>query len=177
MIIRSVGDGDPDTKEVIETFKLSNFAITPEIRFYVSRKGYGQGFYIAPFYRYASFKTNNLIFDYENTFNVESSITLSGNLTSNTGGIMFGAQWPLGKHMCLDWWILGPHYGSGTGNFTGVSSQPLTPDEQSNLKQELEDLDIPFTNKTVNVNANGASLKLDGPWAGIRAGILLGFKF
>lgn len=177
LILNAIGDDDDDTREVIETFKLSNSAITPEIRFYIGKKGYGQGFYIAPFYRHANFKTNTLTFDYENSLNVESSINLSGKLTTNTGGILFGAQWALGKHLLLDWWIMGPHFGSGNGNFSGVPSKPLTPDEQNELRQELEDLDIPFTNKTVNVNANSASLKLDGPWAGVRSGILFGFRF
>lgn len=175
-ILEAVGD-DPDTKEVLETFKLSNFAITPEIRFYVSKKGFGRGFYIAPFYRYASFETNNLVFDYSNTTGGESNITLSGKLTTNTGGLLFGTQKSLGKHICLDLWFFGPHYGSGTGTFAGVSTQALTPSEQNDLRQELEDLDIPLTNKTVVVTANSASLKLDGPWAGIRAGISLGIKF
>lgn len=177
LILNVVDEDDADTKEVIENFKLSNFAFTPEIRFYLNKKGYGQGFYIAPFYRYANFKTSNLIFDYDTDSGGEGSIKLSGELTANTGGLMFGAQWALGKHMCLDWWILGPHFGSGTGTFSGISSQPLTANEQNDLREELNDIDIPLTKETVNVNANGASLKLDGPWAGIRAGISLGIKF
>lgn len=176
-ILKLVGDTDPNTKKAIETFELSNFAFTPEVRFYLSKRGYGRGFYIAPFYRYASFNTNQLIFTYENSSNVESDISLSGKLTASTGGLMFGAQWPLAKHVSLDWWIFGPHYGSGSGNFTGVSDQPLTQVEQNDLRQQLENLDIPLTNKTVQVNANSASLKLDGPWGGLRAGLLLAIKF
>ena len=175
-IVDQVGNDDPDTKNTIETFELSNFAITPEVRLYLSKKGYGRGFYLAPFYRYASFKTSTLNFDYEGT-GTSGTISLSGKLTANTAGLMLGAQWALGKHFSLDWWILGPHYGSGTGDFAGKSSRTLTTEEQTDLRDQLNDLDIPLTDKTVNVNANGASLKLDGPWGGIRAGILLGFRF
>ena len=171
-ISNSIGDDDPETKKTIENLRMSNFAITPELRFYLG-KGYGKGFYIALFYRYASFTIDHLPVDYDNN----TSLDLSGKLTSNTGGIMFGAQWNLGKHFCLDWWMFGPHYGSGTGNFTGVSSQPLTPAQQDELRSNLEDIDIPLTTKTINVNANGASLKLSGPWGGIRSGVLLGIKF
>lgn len=177
IILEEVGDDDPDTKEVIENLKVSNFAITPEVRFYVGRKGYGRGFYIAPFYRFASFKTNNLIFDFQNSANQESNISLSGTVTAHTGGLMFGAQWLLGKNMCLDWWILGPHYGAGKGDLSGLAKQPLTPDEQTQLRNELEDLDIPLTDKTVTVNASGAAIQLNGPWAGVRAGISLGIRF
>jgi hypothetical protein len=175
-IVKQVGDDDPDTKNTIETFELSNFAITPEIRFYLSKKGYGRGFYLAPFYRYASFKTSTLNFDYEGA-GTSGTISLSGKLTANTAGLLLGSQWLLGKRVSLDWWILGPHYGSGTGDFSGKSSRALTSQEQNDLREQLEDIDIPLTDKTVNVNANGASMKLDGPWGGIRSGISLGFKF
>ena len=46
----------------------------------------------------------------------------------------------------------------------GISSKPLTIDEQNGLREALEDFEISLTNKTVNVNANGASMLLDGPW-------------
>jgi hypothetical protein len=175
-ILNIVGD-DEDAKKVIETVRLQNFAITPEFRFYVGKKGYGRGFYIAPFYRYAKYESTQLIFTYENSASIESEIKLSGNLTSNTGGIMFGAQWPLGKRLCIDWWIFGPHYGTGKGDFSGIASKPLTDYEQNDLRMELEELEIPLTEKTVIVSANGASMLLDGPWGGIRAGLSLGFKF
>jgi hypothetical protein len=176
LILKAVND-DADTKKVIDNFRISDFAFTPEIRFYLSKKGYGRGFYIAPFYRYANFKATNLIFDYQNILSQQSSINLSGKLTSNTGGILFGTQSKLGKHMCFDLWLFGPHYGAGKGDFTGVSSKPLTPAEQNDLRQKVEDLDIHLTHKTVNVNANGAALSLRGPWGGIRGGISLGVKF
>ncbi|MGN6164394.1 MAG: hypothetical protein ACTHOF_07630 [Flavisolibacter sp.] len=176
-IVKLVGDDDPDTKETIEKLRISNYAITPEIRFYLSKKGYGQGFYIAPFYRYASFNTNNVTVHYEDNAGNQSSISLSGKLTTNTGGILFGVQKSLGKHVCLDWWLFGPHYGNGIGNFTGTPDKPLTQDEQTDLKQQLDDIDIPLTNKTVTVTAGSASLKLDGPWGGLRMGLSIGVSF
>jgi hypothetical protein len=154
---------------------LSNIAITPEVRFYLG-KGNGRGFYIAPFYRYARYKTNTLPFDYEGA-GTSGTINLSGTLTSNTGGLMFGSQWLIGRRVVLDWWIFGPQYGSGKGYFEGTSSQPLTQQEQDDLRQTLNDIDIPLTDKAVNVTANGASMKLSGPWAGIRSGISLGVRF
>ncbi len=176
-ILDAVGTNDPDTKNTIEQLKLSNTAITPEFRFYLSKKGYGRGFYFAPFYRYARFSTNDMVFTFQNIVNVSSTINLSGTLTSNTAGILLGSQWALGKHVCLDIWILGPHYGSAKGDFNGVSGQPLTTEEQNDIRQQLNDIDIPLTNKTVTVNANGAAMHLDGPWAGIRSGISFGIRF
>jgi hypothetical protein len=176
-ILKAVNDDDPDTKKIIQDFRMSNYAITPEVRFYLNKKGYGRGFYIAPFYRYASFTSNDLNVFYTDDNNVEQSIKMSGKLTSNTGGLLLGVQSDLGKHVVLDISFFGPHYGSGKGDFSGTTSQPLTPDEQDDLREQLEDIDIPFTDKTVNVNANGASLKLDGPWGGYRFAISLGVRF
>jgi len=171
-----VGD-DAETKDQIANVNFGNTAITPEFRFYVGKKGYGRGFYLAPFYRYATYKGSGLNFTYENSVNVKSNIAMSGELKGNTFGLMFGAQWALGKHVSLDWWILGPHYGNGTGDFTGLSSKPLAPDEQADLRKELEDFEVPLTTKTVTVNANGATVKLDGPFGGVRAGLCIGIRF
>jgi Protein of unknown function (DUF3575) len=175
-ILDAVGD-DPDTRDVLDRFQMSNLAITPEFRFYLSKRGYGRGFYLAPFYRYASYKTSKLEFDYDDGAGGTETINMTGKLTSNTGGLLLGAQWPLGKRLVLDWWILGPHYGSGNGLFSGASTQTMTPAEQDDLRTQLEDIDIPLTNTKVVVTANGASLELDGPWAGIRAGFSLGIRF
>ena len=45
---------------IVNDAKLSNYSVTPEIRFYVGKKGYGQGFYIGPYYRYASFEVKDV---------------------------------------------------------------------------------------------------------------------
>lgn len=170
-------NNNQDAKDAIESLRLGNIAITPELRFYMSKKGYGRGFYIAPFYRYASFKINQLEFNYTNNSNTQSSMFISGKITANTGGILFGAQWPMGKHCGLDLWIVGPHYGSGNGNFSGTSSTPLTQSEQDDLSKSLNDFKIPTINKTVTVTANQATMKLDGGWAGIRSGLSFGVRF
>jgi len=180
MILKQVGDNE-DASDVIEKLKIGNMAFTPEIRFYLGKKGYGRGFYIAPFYRYAKYEASNFVKNYEyqdeNDQQVNASITLSGNVTANTVGLMFGAQWALGKFVCLDWWLLGPHYGKSKGDLTGIPSQPIPPEGQTEIRQTLEDLEIPMVKQTVEVSANRVNMKIDGPWAGIRAGISLGIRF
>ena len=101
--IKLAGEEDTEFQDLIESVQLSNFAITPGFRFYIGRKGYGRGFYIAPFYPYAIYKVNQLRFTYENDLGDDLKIDLSGKLNSNTGGLLFGAQWPLGKRLCIDW--------------------------------------------------------------------------
>ena len=176
-ILNSIDDEGSETETTIDKFRLSRFSITPEMRFYIGREGYGRGFYIAPFYRFTSSKSNELYFYYDDDMSNQQSIALSGKLNSHTGGFMLGAQWAFGRSVVLDWWILGPHYGVSNGEFKGVSSETLSASEQNDLRQELEDTDIPLTNKTVTVTANGANMKFDGPWGGIRAGFSIGVRF
>lgn len=107
----------------------------------------------------------------------QNSLRLSGKLTTHTEGIMLGAQWNVGKRVCIDWWILGPHHGSGKGEFSGISDRELNAREQKNLAGELNNLDIPSGAKTVVVSSKGASLQLGGLWAGIRGGIAIGLRY
>jgi hypothetical protein len=176
-ILSLMDDDDPDTKDMIEKFRISNFAITPEIRFYLSKKGYGQGFYIALFYRYAQYTSNNLPVDYSYDDGSDGTTDLTGKLTTNTGGFMLGVQTMLGKNVCLDSWILGPHIGGCNGDFTGTPDKPLSANEQDDLRKSMEDTDIPFVNIKADVNANSAKMNLTGPWAGLRIGLSLGIRF
>lgn len=177
LVLKKIDNNDVETRDAIESFRLSNFAFTPEMKLYLSKRGYGRGFYMSFFYRYAKFTSNKLLFEVEDSPGVTRKLDFSGTISANTGGILFGVQWPIGKSLCLDLMILGPHFGSGKGLLSATTSPPLTSNEQNDLRTDLEDLDIPFTRKTVTVNANGGTLKLDGPWAGIRSGINLGFRF
>jgi Protein of unknown function (DUF3575) len=175
--VNIAGASNPDAVATINGLRVSNFAITPEFRFYVGKNGYGKGFYIAPFYRYASFKSDDLPINYTNANNQTNTLTLKGDIKANSAGIMFGAQWFLGGALTLDWWIVGANYGSSKGTFTGKSSIPLTTEEQNDLKTTIDDFTIPLVKKTSVVNANGATINISGPWAGIRGGISIGFRF
>jgi len=164
---------DPDTEKQVENTRVGNFAFTPEVRYYVGRKGALHGFYIAGFTTIANY-TAELPYQYTDA-GTTKTIPMSGNVTTFTGGIMFGSQWKLGKRVNLDLWIIGPNYGTSNGKLSGQKA--LTPSEQSSLRSEFDDLDIPFTKTSYDVNANGATLFIKGPWAGIRSGLCVGFAF
>ena len=176
-VIKAIGENDPETINFLETFKISNYAITPEVRIYLSRKGYGRGFYLAPFYRYSNFSTNNVSIQFNSDNGQKQTVDLAGNLSGSSAGLMLGAQWELGKHLCLDWWILGPHYGSAKGSFTGTTNRELSLKEQYEIKKQIEDIELPIVEKTVTTTSNSANLTISGPWAGVRAGICFGFRF
>lgn len=159
---------------------LSNFTVEP--RFYPGGK-YGKGFYIAPYYRNSSFKADELKYQYEyddNAGNItEIPLLISGKATANSVGLMLGNQFVFGKtkNLVLDFWIIGGHYGKGKGDFAGKSSRPLTQQEQDLIKKDLSDIDIPLVKYEVETDANGANIKLDGPWAGLRSGLSFGYRF
>jgi hypothetical protein len=163
---------DPSTDKQLDQFETSNTAITPEIRFYLGKQAM-RGFYLAPFARYSTYK-GSLPFEFD-VNGTTQNMPLSGKLTTITGGLLIGAQWKLGGRLYLDWWMLGPQYGSADGSLDGKKA--LSADEQRELRAELQDIEIPFAKTTTTVDANGARLDIKGPWAGIRAGLNLGIRF
>lgn len=167
-----------DSKDDFKDIQVANSSFTLETRFYLGKEGFGKGFYIAPYYRNTSFKVDNFTYEYDTNGQI-IPVKISGNAKANSGGLLLGAQWFLGnkKNWVLDWWIVGAHYGSGKGDLRGNSSRALTADEQAVLKSELEDLDIPLVKYTTKVDANGANIYLDGPWAGLRSGLSFGYRF
>lgn len=170
---------EPDDQQVIDILneaQLSNFAITPEVRFYLGKKGYGRGFYVSLFYRYSNFDANNIDADFEEE-DISVNVDMKGNIKSHTVGFVLGSQWALSKHLCLDLWFLGPHYGTGSGSFTGIPSTPMSTEEQNTVRDKLNELEIDPYTKTVEVNQNKATVNIKGPFGGFRAGLSLGIKF
>jgi hypothetical protein len=168
---------DPDAQVVINNSIIGNYAITPEIRFYTGKKKYGNGFYFSLFYRYGHYTANDVLIPYDTDRGEQVILNTSGNISAHTGGFMIGAQWSLGKHLCLDWWILGPQFGVSKGDMLSLSSAPLDPVDQQDIEDNLNDIDIPMFKQTVNVAADKVSMVFNGPWAGLRAGLSLGVRF
>ena len=172
-------DTDPGFKEI--SLNGNNFTLEP--RFYVGKRGFGQGFYIAPYYRYSSYKVSN----YSTTVDVTVNgipydsvlINFTGDASAHSGGLLIGSQWFLGKseNIVLDAWFLGAHFGKATGNLDGITNRKLNSLEQQEVQKELDKLDIPIVEYKATVNENGANIKVDGPWAGLRIGLSLGYRF
>lgn len=175
-IIKKIDSDDQETIDIINGLKLNNFAITPEIKLYAG-KGYGEGFYVSFFYRYSSFDLKGFPLEFDNDGGSETTLDLSGNLTSHTGGILLGLQKNIGKFLALDLWFLGPHAGAGKAKLTGISSSPLSAQEQQNVKDALDDIDIPLLKPSYEISADKVVVKADGPWAGLRMGISFGIRF
>lgn len=164
---------DPDIERQLNNTKVGNMAFMPEVRFYLGKKGAFRGFYLGPFASIARYNAD-ILFEYDDAGSTKT-IPLSGDVNTFTGGLMIGAQWKLSQLIYLDWWILGPNYGTSKGDVTGKKT--LNASEQQSLRDELANLDIPLTKFTYTVDGNGATINFKGPWAGVRSGICLGFRF
>lgn len=156
----------------IKNFKTGNFAITPEVRFYLGEHAF-KGFYLAPFASFSNYKANGPFLFQSSQGDLE--MPLSGNVKTVTGGLYIGSEFNLTDRVGLDLFI-GPNYGSLSGTISG--DKTLNNDEQKGLRDGLNDLnEIPMIKTKYTVTANGASVDLDGNWPGLRGGISVSFRF
>lgn len=154
---------------------MSNFTIEPRI--YLG-KGFGKGFYLAPYYRHSSVKADHVTLQ-GNYDNEDVTVNISGKASANSGGLLMGVQWFLGRNenWVLDLWIVGAHYGGATGSFRGTTSRPLTQEQQDQLKQQIDEIEVPLVKYKTTTDANGVTIALNGPWTGVRSGISVGYRF
>ncbi|MFM1795215.1 MAG: hypothetical protein RL642_1600 [Bacteroidota bacterium] len=105
LIFRSaIPVSDQQARESLDELKLSNAALTPEVRFYVGKKGYGRGFYLAPFYRNAKFSGKGLGIDFTLDNGQNATFNMQGSIKSSTFGLLLGAQ---RKTVPMKWrWIM-----------------------------------------------------------------------
>ncbi len=168
---------DAETEDIIRNLLVSSYTITPEIRFYLGKKGYGRGFYTALFYRYGHYEVSNVPIPYTNDMEEDITIDTQGEIVSHTGGFLLGYQWALGKHMCLDWQMFGPHFGVSSGDFLGLPSASLSQQDQTDIEEEFLNIDSSMFDQTVDATADEVNMSIDGPWAGIRFAVSIGVKF
>ncbi len=156
----------------IKNFKTGNFAITPEVRFYLGKQAF-KGFYLAPFASFSNFNASGPFLFQSTQGDLE--MPLKGNIKTVTGGLYIGSEFNLAKRIGLDVFI-GPNYGSLSGTIAGTKT--LNNDEQNGLRNGLNDLEkIPMIDTKYTVTGDGASVDLDGNWPGLRGGISVSFKF
>ncbi|NOX85755.1 MAG: DUF3575 domain-containing protein [Chlorobi bacterium] len=177
LLIKMTGYDDPAKEDAIRGIKMSTYSISPEVRFYTGKKGYGKGFYVALSYRYSHFELNKLTYIYADYPAADSSVSFTGKMNVHYAGVLLGAQWFVGKHFTIDWWFFGPLVGYERSSVKGIASVPLSQEDQDDLRDYLEAINFPNTEKTINVDQYGATVGLKGLMYGMRFGLALGFRF
>lgn len=169
-------DSEGDATFEIEKLKYSNFSFAPEIKLYLGKKGAFQGFYIAAF---AKIETTKIKYEYQFEelilLGEDPNLPLTGNIKAFSGGIYFGVQWHLGKNIYLDWQIIGGNYGSA--NIDIKANKNLSAEEQAELQGFAEDLKDSFDKIDYEINDKGIRLKGKMPWAGLRTGLSVAYRF
>jgi hypothetical protein len=160
-------------------FTMSNHAITPEFRYYLG-KGTLAGVYLSAYARFAKFDVSvPLRYTYqEGSVKKSEKVNLVGDITSTSGGLMIGSQFNLGKHMVLDIWIIGAHFGGSKGNINGSFGRTLSQADQQTLLESLRNTNTNPFSFEYTVTSNNVKVDATGPWAGVRAaGLNFGFRF
>lgn len=180
---KSLIDND-ETIDILENTKQGATSFAVEARYYPGKKGPMRGFYLAPYIKHATYAASlplSIDFDPPAGSGIEKieEVMTEGDLKTLSFGLGLGVQFRISKSISLDWRIIAPGYGSSSGSLKGRADRNLTPDEQAELRDELEDLKdgIPLVELDPEVNAEGIAVKLKGPWAGIRTGLSIGFRF
>lgn len=174
-IENSIGDEDPETLKFVQDTRVGGFAITPEFRYYVGA-GYGKGFYLAPYLRYQRFNIES-IYAFEDDQNTIQNIDFKGDYNNFGIGLMVGSQFMLGKYITLDWWILGPQYGSNKLNLR-ASGFNLSDDDVNTLRNDITDVEFLGIKPETDISNTNATIKASKGFAAIRGfGLCLGFRF
>jgi hypothetical protein len=173
--------GNADAKRAIETTVFTRYNVTAEYRFYFSGNA-PKGLYFAPFLRYMNM---NLSQNY--TFTPSDEKLHTAHMTAAFSGFgvgfLIGDQFLIGNHFAIDWWIIGPFYGTNiTADFLGTDPQmgDMSAQDLANLKHNIESVKLPLytTTATVTPENNTVEAKLVGPYYGIRAfGLCLAYRF
>jgi len=154
-------------------FQIGNTAWTIEGRLYLGL-GRMKGFYLAPYLRFADFDLSAPVKYTSGTASKEANFV--GNVKSTSPGLMIGWQFQLVGKLVMDIQLIGGHYGHSNGDLNFIA--PLNAQEQTALQQSINNIKSDPFKFTSTVTANGAQIKTDGPWAGIRgANIGIGLRF
>ena len=116
-------------------------------------------------------------FDVNITIDKKYLVTAGGDFKTAVIGVMLGAQWELGEHFALDWWIIGAGFGGQKGTFSAVGD--FSNSDIEDIKTELAstDADFPGSFKST-VTSSKVEIEYKSGFPAIRGfGLCLGYKF
>lgn len=159
-------------------------SITPELRFYLSKKQAPYGTYLGLFGRYNYYPSKAVaeMDVYYGGLNFVLTLPIDTRVYTKTAGLVLGHQFKLGNRFTFDWSIIGGHYGRITPH--GDSNQDLSAFDaefRDRLRNKIiETFKIDTNYLSVDVNPLGVKIeniqKL--PFINLRGfGFSLGYKF
>lgn len=190
-----LGFGLDQLASELKDTKVGSTSYSLDFRFYLSRRGYGHGFYLQPYFRHESHSLSDFRLDYKTStlatnLNESHPYTIGGSIKSNSFGLAIGAQWLFGKkkNFLIDWTIIGAHFsGNAKTNLNGVldANASITNQEVEQYKKDIENFVedtkiLKSKDLTFDIKDGGReiSTKLNKhPYFFVRASLSLGFRF
>lgn len=178
LISDQIGDDSPELQDMLNSTRLQGRAITPEVRWYPSRKGYGKGFYMGVNYRSVMYKMDGADVEFGG-----ENLRMSGEFNSSSVGLSIGKQWTIARYVTIDWMFLGFQYGNCNGTFRGEFDRTLTPDERETVEGSINSLeiDLPVIGDNFRLNksvgSNQATILMYSPFAMVRTSLSIGIRF
>lgn len=175
ILVPLLSDDDEETETTLNNLAFKHTAVTLEYKVYSAKKGYGQGFYWGPYYRYGNYSAAIPFYDYDDLakpYRVEEF-----NYNSHSAGLFIGTEWNIGDRLVIDWQILGIHWGISKGKGQYKSTTALDKFDQDELKAIIDENELFNSYTILSINQFGAEVEINKPWYGIRSGISIGIKF
>jgi len=164
-----------DSTNNLVNFNMGGFSITPEYRFYTAGHG-PTGFYIAPYFRYARYSTDNYPYTWTDDAGAKRNFNLSGDWTVAGIGVMIGSQWKLGDQFTFDWWIIGGAFGKNGGTYTGTGV--FSSSDQDQIRQKINDVSVPTGSLKTTVDATSVKVEYSPGTPAFRGfGFCFGYVF
>ncbi|RFS19463.1 DUF3575 domain-containing protein [Chitinophaga silvatica] len=160
---------------------VNNQTFTLGVRFYTGHKPGARGFYTELYGRYGNFGIN-YPYNYT-TGGKDYYIPVTARYSGLGGGILLGSQFMISRHILMDIYIIGAHYGKMTGSLDARADlSSMSNADKQLLRYDLEGLAPALNNKQIitvqDVDNSGAKGKIDGPFLGVRAlGFSIGYAF
>lgn len=173
----STGMGS-DQLYTLDHTKFGGYALTPEFRFYPGKKGAAKGFYLAPYFRYASYGlTIPLVYTDTTGKGNSYNYNLKGKASYISGGLMIGAQWIAKGGFTFDWWIGGGGFGP-----IAFKASVNSPDLGKLSESDKQEIYTSFNegapkNSSITIDGNDLILKYRTAIPSFRGGICLGWAF
>lgn len=164
---------DTVAKRLINDARLSNYAFTPEIRYYFGQQNIS-GFYLGLFGRFGKFSlTMPYSFTDENAPGGTQNVVLNGSYGYGGAGLQLGTKFRLSNRLTLDWAFFGPMFTSGTLSLSANADlSNVRPEDKETAKKSLQE-----TFDDVQFNDNGVSVSRPLTLPGYRTTLSLGFRF
>lgn len=158
--------------------RLSGFAITPQVRFYLGKqKDAPEGFYLNPFLRYFRY---SWISDVTVPDEVDGPSTVDTRLSYSGfgGGLSIGYQWIIGEHFVIDWNV-GAGITPANIGISGTVQGPLENDVQSFIDDVNAELDgLPLLNGQISSEGTGVNGNTGFfPMPLVRTTLAIGYAF